>query len=373
MKTMSTILCAETNALIKLDLGDKGGTRRIVFSRLWDSETSQVSFECLSKLAFEYCTLARPDLHSATITYTDVDGDTITVSTPNELTEAFEQFVGHLPLPNAPIVLRAKAAFTKEKRGEARAMMLETVESNPVGRGNGRKHCKIEGTGSNGGKKWARLQLVLDSFVTNMTEIVQGPYAHDLLVKKMGDTIEKLSKDIESMRPKKVDEVVSGDVANDMKPSGEGKGRMNFKIMLDSFLMHMAEIVQGQPTPDLLAANMTGAIEKLSEDIDAMRPKKIDGLVATDDAEPGWRESNKRRRNGGMNCRFARGRNGRNGVNGRGLAKMQLLDSFLMNMAGVTEALKDHSKKKSEVLIGKDMGEMEISDSDGAGGWEAVP
>jgi len=328
---MSTLLCAETNALIKLDLGEKGGTRRIVFSSVWNSKTSQVSFERLSKLAFEYCTLARPDLHSATITYTDVDGDTITISTPNELTEAFEQFIGHLPLPNAPIVLRAKVTFTKEKRGGARVMMSETVE---------RKHCKIDGTGGNGGRKWARLQLVLDSFVTNMTEIVQEPYAPDLLVKNMCDTIEKLAKDIESMRPKKVNEVVNADVANDMKPSGEGKGRMNLKIMLDSFLTNMTEIVQGEPAPDLLAANMTGAVEKLSENIEAMRPKKMDGVVATDVVEPGWRDwstPNKRRRNGRMNYRFARGRNRRNGVNGRKLAKMQLLDSFLMNMTGIVK------------------------------------
>ena len=246
-------------------------------------------------------------------------------------------------------------------------MMSETVE---------REHCKIDKTGGNGGRKWARLQLVLDSFVTNMTEIAQKPFAPDLLVKSMGDTIEKLSKDIESMRPKKAYGVVNVDVANDMKPSGEGKGMMNFKIMLDSFLTNMTEIVQGEPAPDLLAANMTGAIEKLSENIEAMRPKKMDGVVATDVVEPGWRDCstpNKRRRNGRTNCRFARGRNGRNGVNGRKLAKMQLLDSFLMSMTGIAEALKDHSKKKSEVLVGKELGEMEISDSDGAVGWEAVP
>jgi len=361
---MSTLLCAETNALIKLDLGEKGGTRRIVFSSVWDSKISQVSFERLSKLAFEYCTLARPDLHSATITYTDVDGDTITISTPNELTEAFEQFIGHLPLPNAPIVLRAKVTFIKEKRGGACVMMSETVE---------RKHCKIDKTVGNVGRKWARLQLVLDSFVTNMTEIVQKPFAPDLLVKRMGDTIEKLSKDMESMRPKKAYEVVNVDVANDMKPSGEGKGRMNFKIMLDLFLTNMTEIVQGEPAPDLLAANMTGAIEKLSENIEAMRPKKMDSVVATDVVEPGWRDCstpNKRRRNRRTNCGFDRGRNG---VNGRKVAKMQYLDSFLMNMTGIAEALNDHSKKKSEVLVGKEMGEMEISDSDGAVGWEAVP
>lgn len=40
----------------------KGGTRRIVFSRLWDSEESQVSFKKLVNLALNHSTLLCPNL-----------------------------------------------------------------------------------------------------------------------------------------------------------------------------------------------------------------------------------------------------------------------------------------------------------------------
>jgi len=119
--TMTTLLSADTNAVVKLDLGGKGGTRRIVFSRLWDSENSHVSFARLSNLALKFSTLARPNLHRPIITYTDVDGDTITISTHRELKEAFEQFVVVTPASTTdtatPIILRAQASFTKKWRG----------------------------------------------------------------------------------------------------------------------------------------------------------------------------------------------------------------------------------------------------------------
>lgn len=103
-------LCAETHAVLKLDLGDKGGIRRIALVKLWDPTNSRVSYQRLSEMALEYSSLSDSKLHRVTVTYTDEDGDTITISTDDELTDAFEQFATRVP----PIV-RAKASFQVEK------------------------------------------------------------------------------------------------------------------------------------------------------------------------------------------------------------------------------------------------------------------
>lgn len=130
---MSTLLCAETNAVVKLDLGDKGGTRRIVFSRLWDPEISLTSFGRLNRIALKHSTLMNPDIHITIITYTDVDGDTITISTHRELTEAFEQFVTHPSYKDVtPIVLRVQASFVKKRRGGNNRAMLKKIKAAQV-------------------------------------------------------------------------------------------------------------------------------------------------------------------------------------------------------------------------------------------------
>jgi len=135
---MSTLLCAETNAVVKLDLGDKGGIRRITFSRLWDPETSKALFGRLSFLAFRHSTLNRPGIHRAIITYTDVDGDTITISTHRELTEAFEQFVTHPSYTDVtPIVLRAQVSFVKKQKGANNKARLNKIRAARVMKGTG--------------------------------------------------------------------------------------------------------------------------------------------------------------------------------------------------------------------------------------------
>lgn len=374
---MSTLLNAETNALIKLDLGEKGGTRRIVFSRLWNSETSQVSFDKLSKMAFEYCALPRPKLQVVNITYIDVDGDTITISTDNELTEAFEQFA--VQGPDVQIVIRAKATFKRMWRGDGE----------PEGR------CVKMG-------KFANLQVLLDSFVTNMTDIVQTQQEPDLLVHKMNASIEKLSKDFELMHPKKSNDVADVDAGMNRagKPLGRGKGRMNMKTLLDSFVKNMNKVMEGQPAPDELVAKMTHVIEMLSNDIDSIRPQKKDDMVIIDtevlEAECA-NDSNKAPRifntsphnvvgklvRSSNTKPMKTGRNVRNGCNERKRVKMQnerkrvkmqILDSFLVRMTNITEVLKEKAKQNTDEVVAYGVDEMAISsDNDGAAGWEAVP
>jgi len=106
-------ICDETDAILKLDLGDKGGIRRISLAKLWDPVISRVSYHHLSDIALRYSTLSESKIHIVTVTYTDEDGDNITISTDDELTDAFEQFSTSVP----PIV-RAKASFKAEKNGK---------------------------------------------------------------------------------------------------------------------------------------------------------------------------------------------------------------------------------------------------------------
>jgi len=101
-------LTSKTHAVMKLQLGERGGTRRINFSRLWDVSRNSVSYSKLFSLAVEYSFPedAPIDLsnYDIVITYLDEDGDTITVSSDDELSEAFMQFVG-----KSPPILRATA------------------------------------------------------------------------------------------------------------------------------------------------------------------------------------------------------------------------------------------------------------------------
>ena len=90
------------------------GTRRIAFARLWDGPKSTVSYEKLVYLAIEYSfpddAKFSLDCYDVAITYLDEDGDTITVSTDDELVEAFLQFV-----EKQPPVLRARASVKRNK------------------------------------------------------------------------------------------------------------------------------------------------------------------------------------------------------------------------------------------------------------------
>jgi len=89
-------LTQDTNALLKLHLGAKG-TRRIAFRKLWNSDSDTVSFQSLADLAIQYSGCQAEDVVEVTITYIDEDGDTITISSDEELAEAFEQFVDKVP------------------------------------------------------------------------------------------------------------------------------------------------------------------------------------------------------------------------------------------------------------------------------------
>lgn len=90
---------------LKLHLGEKG-TRRIKFLKLWNEDSQTFSFDILVDLAFKHSNVTRTSLSSAIISYIDEDGDTITISSDEELVEAFEQFVD-----KEPPVVRAIASL----------------------------------------------------------------------------------------------------------------------------------------------------------------------------------------------------------------------------------------------------------------------
>lgn len=163
-------LCADTNVILKLDLGDKGGIRRIAFAKLWDPSTSTVSYERLSAMALQHSNLSDKNLHRVTVTYTDEDGDTITISTDDELKDAFEQFA-----ESAPPILRAKASFDSVRDEKKLMKGLKTAVS------------EIGETVKKGGqnKKVDQIQGVLESFVTILTQAV------DSLAKNVDDIKQK--------------------------------------------------------------------------------------------------------------------------------------------------------------------------------------
>ena len=71
--------------------------------------SSDVSLEVFR---LKHSTLLCPKLHCTIVTYTDVDGDMITISTHCELNEVFEQFMNHLLNTDATlIVLRVQILF----------------------------------------------------------------------------------------------------------------------------------------------------------------------------------------------------------------------------------------------------------------------
>mmetsp|Transcript_430 Transcript_430/g.630 ORF Transcript_430/g.630 Transcript_430/m.630 type:complete len:678 (-) Transcript_430:134-2167(-) len=92
---MPTALTPETKSVLKLNLGPKG-TRRIAFQKLWDEDTSRVSYSRLIELALQYSNLD-PENVELVITYLDEDGDHITISSNEELEDAFLQFVDKEP------------------------------------------------------------------------------------------------------------------------------------------------------------------------------------------------------------------------------------------------------------------------------------
>lgn len=120
-----TILSKDTHAVLKLNLGEQG-TRRITLKRLWNEETNTPSYTTLVALIRDYkshqtspLSLSHDDDDDSSssssdvlrlpwkITYTDEDGDIITISSDEELVDAFEQFIN-----KDPPVLRATVTMT---------------------------------------------------------------------------------------------------------------------------------------------------------------------------------------------------------------------------------------------------------------------
>eukprot|EP00560_Eucampia_antarctica_P007545 CAMPEP_0197827940 /NCGR_PEP_ID=MMETSP1437-20131217/4607_1 /TAXON_ID=49252 ORGANISM="Eucampia antarctica, Strain CCMP1452" /NCGR_SAMPLE_ID=MMETSP1437 /ASSEMBLY_ACC=CAM_ASM_001096 /LENGTH=780 /DNA_ID=CAMNT_0043428973 /DNA_START=233 /DNA_END=2575 /DNA_ORIENTATION=+ len=98
-------LSSDTNIILKLDLGDKGGVRRIRLNRLWQED--EVSYERLQQLACSfYANDNENNGGNMVMKYEDEDGDTITISSNEELSDAFLQFKNKVPP-----VLRATATF----------------------------------------------------------------------------------------------------------------------------------------------------------------------------------------------------------------------------------------------------------------------
>ncbi len=88
------------------------GLRRIPFHKLWDESCKSVSFDRLVELILSFKKLppkcVENERRVVTATYTDEDGDEITISSDSELLDAFEQFSS-----SQPPVLRAKAVVMK--------------------------------------------------------------------------------------------------------------------------------------------------------------------------------------------------------------------------------------------------------------------
>jgi len=145
-------LCAETNAVLKLDLGGTGGIRRIALAKLWDPDTSRVSYQRLSDMALKYSDLTDTKLHCVTVTYTDEDGDSITISTDDELADAFEQFASRVP----PIV-RAKASFVRKGNTNIVNDLKQAVS-------------EIGETAKSNSPKMDQMQGALESFVMLLTQ-----------------------------------------------------------------------------------------------------------------------------------------------------------------------------------------------------------
>lgn len=110
-------LSEQTNVVLKLHLADKGETRRIALRKLWNSDIETVSFQHLVDLALQYSGCEEERVSEVCITYTDEDGDIITISSDEELAEAFEQFVHKVP-PVVRATAKVKQAARVEKPTE---------------------------------------------------------------------------------------------------------------------------------------------------------------------------------------------------------------------------------------------------------------
>eukprot|EP00559_Dactyliosolen_fragilissimus_P000459 CAMPEP_0184859996 /NCGR_PEP_ID=MMETSP0580-20130426/4954_1 /TAXON_ID=1118495 /ORGANISM="Dactyliosolen fragilissimus" /LENGTH=655 /DNA_ID=CAMNT_0027356923 /DNA_START=37 /DNA_END=2004 /DNA_ORIENTATION=+ len=175
-------LSAETKGVMKLTLVDGGGTHRIALSKLWDSSANNVSYERLVELAIKFNSTINNVRNSdcnVTITYFDEDGDLITISSDEELCDAFQQFVGE-----SPPVLRAEAIVKQVDEHEG-------VDMNRKVSKNSKSQSKYNGKLTNGAK-------------TCKEESVLKPVTEELV---QGQEAEKVSKK-QNEEEKNVTEVI---------------------------------------------------------------------------------------------------------------------------------------------------------------------
>mmetsp|Transcript_28335 Transcript_28335/g.58858 ORF Transcript_28335/g.58858 Transcript_28335/m.58858 type:complete len:834 (+) Transcript_28335:345-2846(+) len=98
---------------LKIDGGTDSQTRRLNVADLWDSSNSTLSFAKLIGIASDFAFNSRPaeKLEKVKVTYIDEDGDKITMSSDEELMEAFRQTLKKFPAR----VFRINATFPKEQ------------------------------------------------------------------------------------------------------------------------------------------------------------------------------------------------------------------------------------------------------------------
>jgi len=185
-------LCAETNAVLKLELGEQGGTRRIALKKLWDESTSSISYQRLVDMALKYKEItgdAPLNEYHVTVTYDDEDGDCITISTDDELAEAFEQFAS-----KDPPILRAKASVKrvggkkKDDKNYLNTLRQAVSDIDQTAKKNKRPATATtdEKSGPSGTKPVEQMQHALESFVMIL-----------------GQAVDTLSKNVEMVQKKK--------------------------------------------------------------------------------------------------------------------------------------------------------------------------
>ena len=104
------------------------GKRRIAMQKLWDEAKDAVSFDQLVDLALHFSNRKRGE-SEVVITYIDEDGDVITISSDEELEDAFSQF-----LNKSPPVVHATAKFKKatEEMLNVRVEADNTLSARPT-------------------------------------------------------------------------------------------------------------------------------------------------------------------------------------------------------------------------------------------------
>jgi len=130
-------LTKETISTLKLKIGEKGQIRRIPFSKLWDETSATVSYQKLIHLALgffhESSSISTSNEEYIDVTYVDEDGDYIALSSDDELTDAFSQFVNRdPPVLRATVSINDMVVIDKiDKNIRGRAPVVDSLDSTP--------------------------------------------------------------------------------------------------------------------------------------------------------------------------------------------------------------------------------------------------